>query len=247
MGKTVFNPITTKWRGAIGGFRYSVVRGKQVIAERASAVRNPRTESQMMTRTKFKLSSQFSNLWKDLLDLNLMKIESDRVLTRGRATKVAFGAAVAPEGKIAQVSLGNFANDFNGLNNQPVQANVALVFSPQTQTLTTPDGTGVFYKIVAFDEDGTPIGSTVQTYESDGSAKTLDLPAIFGTAHRYDIMAFTAEELEGAEEYTGKISQMSGKDMTAGMMTEIYEVVAKAVANSALKIHGIVSGSYVAL
>ena len=242
MGKTVFNPITTKWRGAIGGFRYSVVRGKQVIAERASAVKNPRTPGQMNTRTKFKLASQFSSLWKDLLDLNLVKIESDRVLTRSRATKVAFGAAVNT-GDNADVVLGNFANDFNALNNQPVQANVALVFSSQTQTLTAPEGATVIYKVVAFDQDGTPIGSNVQTYLSDGTAKNIDLPAIFGNAGRYDIMAFTAEELEGAEEYTGKISQMSGKSLTAGMLTETYELFAKTVATSSMKVNGLVSGS----
>lgn len=243
MGKTVFNPITTKWRGAIGGFRYSVVRGKQVIAERASAVKNPRTEGQMKTRMRFKLASQFSALWKDIIELNLSKITRDGVIARATATKVAFGASTA-QVNAAAVELGNFANDFNAKNNQPVGAGITLTFTSSEQKIVAPDGDNVVYKIVAFDEQNTPIGTSAQAYISDGSAKVLDLPVIFGNAVRYDVMAFSATPTEGAQEYTGRLSDILGENDAQELSNEYYSLVASAAADSLIVIHGIVTDSY---
>lgn len=239
MGKTVFNPITTKWRGAIGGFRYSVVRGKQVIAERASAVKNPRTEGQMNTRMRFKLASQFSNLWKDIIELNMVKKTRDLVMTRATGTKVAFGASEVRYGS-ALVDLGDFANDFNAKNNQPVSAGIELTFNSTTQSITATDDDIVTYKVVAFDESNTPIGTNVTTYVSDGTAKVVDLPAIFGDAVRYDIMVFTTTPTEGAEEYTGRLSDMLGENAT----TNTYSLFAAMAAESLITVNGILTGSY---
>ena len=244
MGKTVFNPITTKWRGAIGGFRYSVVRGKQVIAERASAVKNPRTEGQMTTRAKFKLASQFSNLWKDIIALNMVKKTRDGVISRATGTKVAFGASEGEAGGVT-VSLGDFCNDFNAKNNQPVAAGMTLVFTSETQSITAPAGHVVNYKVVAFDESNTPIGSHATSYTSAGTAKMIDLPAIFGNASRYDIMAFDSNPTDGAEAYTGRLTSILGQELSGQSFNNVYSLYAEMAAESLLEIYGMVSGSYV--
>lgn len=245
MGKTVFNPITTKWRGAIGGFRYSVVRGKQVIAERASAVKNPRTPGQMETRMKFKLASQFSNLWKDIIELNMVKKTRDLVMTRAAGTQVAFGASTLREGA-AMVDLGDFANDFNAKNNQPVGAELVLTFNSTTQSITAPSGDIVTYKVVAFDNSNTPIGTNVTTYTSDGTAKNIDLPAIYGTAIRYDIMVFTITPSEGAEEYTGRLTEMLGQDNGGAAVADVYSLYAAMAAESLITVNGVLTDSYMA-
>jgi len=242
MGKTVFNPITTKWRGAIGGFRYSVVRGKQVIAERASAVKNPRTSGQMETRMKFKLASQFSNLWKDIIELNMVKKTRDLVMTRAAGTQVAFGASQIDDG-IACVNIGGFANDFNAKNNQPVSAGLQLTFNSTTQSITAPQNDIVTYKVVAFDRENTPIGTHVSTYVSAGIAKLIDLPAIFGDAVRYDIMVFTTTPTEGAEEYTGRLTDMLGEN-AQGAVAEVYSLYAAMAAESLITVNGVLTGSY---
>lgn len=244
MGKTVFNPITTKWRGAIGGFRYSVVRGKQVIAERASAVKNPRTQGQMNTRMRFKLASQFSNLWKDIIELNMVKKTRDRVLTRATGTQVAFGASQIDD-DLAVINLGDFANDFNAKNNQPAAAGTTLTFNSTTQSITAPAGDIVTYKVVAFDESNTPIGTHSTTYTSDGSAKLIDLPAIFGNAVRYDVLAFSSTPSEGAAEYTGQISNIAADANGAQVSPLVYSLFAQMVSESLIEVNGFVSGSYV--
>lgn len=245
MGKTVFNPITTKWRGAIGGFRYSVVRGKQVIAERASAVKNPRTAGQMYNRMRFKLASQFSNLWKDIIGLNMVKKTRDLVLTRATGTKVAFGAS-SIENDYARVDLGGFVNDFNAKNNQPVSAELELTFNSTTQSITAPADDIVTYKVVAFDESNTPIGTNAVTYVSDGTAKNIDLPAIFGEAVRYDIMVFSTTPTEGAEEYTGRLTDMLGQNYEEIPQTQVYSLYATMAAESLITVNGVLSGSYLA-
>lgn len=249
MGKTVFNPITTKWRGAIGGFRYSVVRGKQVIAERASAVKNPRTKAQMDTRMKFKLASQFSNLWKDIIELNMVKKTRDLVLTRAAGTQVAFGAAYVAgdpgEVGVAVVNLGDFANDFNAKNNQPVSAGLELTFNSTTQSITATARDAVTYKVVAFDRSDTPIGSNITTYVSDGSAKLVDLPAIFGDAVRYDIMVFSTTSSEGDAEFTGRLTSMLGEDVQQASVAQLYSLYAAMAAESLINVNGVLTGSYV--
>lgn len=197
----------------------------------------------MNTRAKFKLASQFSNLWKDIIKLNMVKKTRDHVLTRATGTKVAFGAADVRSGN-ATVSLGDFANDFNAKNNQPVNAGMELTFNSTTQSITAPENDIVTYKVVAFDESDTPIGTNVTTFVSDGSAKLIDLPAIFGDAARYDIMVFSTTPTEGAEEYTGRLTNMLGEDTNGGSAAEMYNLYADMAAESLITVNGVVTGSY---
>lgn len=199
----------------------------------------------MNTRMRFKLASQFSNLWKDIIELNMVKKTRDRVLSRATGTKVAFGASVI-DGGAAVVELGEFANDFNAKNNQPVSAGLVLTFNSTTQSITAPSGDIVSYKVVAFDESNTPIGSNVVTYVSDGTGKNIDLPAIFGPAARYDVLVFNITPTEGAEEYTGRLTDMLGDDGTGQSVTQMYSLMAAMAAESLLTVNGLLSGSFLA-
>ena len=199
----------------------------------------------METRMKFKLASQFSNLWKDIIALNMIKKTRDGVMSRATATKVAIGAMSGNSGaESAVISLGNFCNDFNAKNNQPVAADLELTFNVSNQKITAPAGNVITYKVVAFDEQNTPIGTHVTTYTSDGTAKNIDLPAIFGTAVRYDIMVFTSNPTDGNEEYTGRISDILGEDQAGSSADNVYSLYAQMVAESLIEITGILSDSY---
>lgn len=199
----------------------------------------------MNTRMRFKLASQFSNLWKDIIGLNMVKKTRDLVLTRATGTKVAFGASdVNRDGKAAVV-LGDFANDFNAKNNQPVSAGLELTFNSTTQSITATGSDIVTYKVVAFDESNTPIGTNVVTYTSDGTAKIIELPAIFGDAVRYDIMVFSTTPTEGAEEYTGRLTDMLGENNLGTSVTELYSLYAEMAAESLITVNGVLTGSYI--
>lgn len=236
------NPITTKWRGDIGGFQYRVVRGGQVIAERASAKRNPRTRGQMSVRMRFKLASQFSALW-NILEANLVKKESDSILARAFATKTAFASAL-PTGnnnEAAVLDLGEFASRFNANSHQAQDPNLTILFSSTTQTITAPQGVLVTYQVVAFSDNDLPIGSAVRSYTANGSAATIILPLVAGDVKRYDLMVFTATP--GVDYVAGPLGNISGDDpMQININT--YAVLMEALATNTAEISGITVDSY---
>ena len=189
MGKTAFNPVTTKWQGQVGGFVYRIRNGKQIIAQAASSRCDPKSTKQMQVRMRFKLASQFTKLWDSLLQANLAKIESNVNTALNRIRSVAFRTSTV-DGDTATLLLEDFENRFNAETQQVASADLMLLFTATTQSITAPDGDIVAYQIVAFDQNSTPIGYNVVTYESDGTAKQIDLPAIRGEAVRYDIITF---------------------------------------------------------
>ena len=241
MGKTAFNPVTTKWQGQVGGFVYRIRNGKQIIAQAASSRRDPKSTKQMQVRMRFKLASQFTKLWDSLLQANLAKIESNVNTALNRIRSVAFRTSTV-DGDTATLLLENFENNFNAETQQVASAGLTLLFNASAQSITAPDGDIVAYQIVAFDQDSTPIGYNVVTYESDGTAKQIDLPAIRGEAVRYDIITFNTSTT-GASSWAGPIGNINGNDPFS-IDAEVYSVLMSELSSSNRVIHGIVTGSY---
>ena len=241
MGKTAFNPVTTKWQGQVGGFVYRIRNGKQIIAQAASSRRDPKSTKQMQVRMRFKLASQFTKLWDSLLQANLAKIESNVSAALNRIRSVAFRTSTV-DGDTATLLLEDFENRFNAETQQVASAGLTLLFNASAQSITAPDGDMVAYQIVAFDQDSTPIGYNVVTYESDGTAKQIDLPVIRGEAVRYDIMAFNTSTTDGGS-WAGPIGNINGNDPFS-IDAEVYSVLMSELSSSNRVIHGIVTGSY---
>ena len=241
MANTTHNPITTKWSGAVGGFTYRILRGKQIIAERPSHIANPKSAGQMRVRMKFKLASQFSSLWNNILNANLAKVESDSTLNRGLATSVAYHVADIDQ-HAAIVDLEDFENAFNARTRQAASAGMTVHFNAVTQDIVAADGDVVTYQVVAFDEESNPIGFNTVTYVSDGTAKNIDLPAIKGNASRYDLMAFSTT-LDENTEYTGPLGNIKGDDPES-LSANTYSVLVSALSSVSGTINGIQTGSY---
>ena len=241
MANTTHNPITTKWSGAVGGFTYRILRGKQIIAERPSHIANPKSAGQMRVHMKFKLASQFSSLWNNILNANLAKVESDSTLNRGLATSVAYHVADIDQ-HAAIVDLEDFENAFNARTRQAASAGMTVHFNAVTQDIVAADGDVVTYQVVAFDEESNPIGFNTVTYVSDGTAKNIDLPAIKGDASRYDLMAFSTM-LDENTEYTGPLGNIKGDDPES-LSANTYSVLISALSSVSGTINGIQTGSY---
>ena len=246
MANTTHNPITTKWSGAVGGFQYRILRGKQIIAERASHVKNPQTAGQIIVRMKFKLSAQFSSLWKGILEANLAKVQSDSVMARALATSVAYQSAVVSgnHNEAAVIDLEEFAQRFNARTRMvtPPSTEMSLMFNASAQTITASEGALVAYQVVAFDQASNPIGSNVETYISDGTAHTVQLPRIAGDAARYDCMAFCTV-LDSTTAYTGPLGNITGDDPES-LNANTYSVLVEALSSTLGTIKGILTGSY---
>ena len=241
MGKTAFNPVTTKWQGQVGGFVYRIRNGKQIIAQAASSRRDPKSTKQMQVRMRFKLASQFTKLWDSLLQANLAKIESNVSAALNRIRSVAFRTSTV-DGDTATLLLENFENNFNAETQQVASAGLTLLFNASAQSITAPDGDMVAYQIVAFDQNSTPIGYNVVTYVSDGTDKRIELPVVRGEAVRYDIITFNTSTTESGS-WTGPIGNINGNDPYS-IDTEVYSVLMSELSSSNRTIHGIVTGSY---
>ena len=241
MGKTAFNPITTQWKGQIGGFTYSVRDGNQIIAKVASSRRDPKSIKQMRIRMRFKLASQFTKLWDNILLTNLAKIESNASKGQNLIRKVAFHSTTS-EGDTALLMLEDFENNFNAETQQVASADLRLIFNVTNQSITAPSGDMVAYQIVAFDQNSTPIGYNVVTYVSDGTDKRIELPVVRGEAVRYDIITFNTSTTESGS-WTGPIGNINGNDPYS-IDTEVYSVLMSELSSSNRTIHGIVTGSY---
>ena len=235
MAKTIHNPITTKWQGTLGGFQYRIVRGNQVIAERASHVRNPQTKAQVENRAKFKLASQFSALWNNILDANAAHKIGDTVLSRAKATKLAHAMAQFNNNE-ARVQLRNFVGAWNAALPQDA-SNFTLTFTAATQQISGTLGTKVAYKVVAFDEAGVVLGSTTQVVELGTAPETIVLPVVRGTVGRYDILAF--EMVDNEDTVIGSLTNMTGAEYES-VVSNLYTLLVSENGTANVKIHSLV-------
>lgn len=241
MANTSHNPITTKWSGAVGGFTYRILRGKQVIAERASHTTDRKSAGQMRVRMKFKLSAQFSSLWKGILEANLAKLESDSVMARALATSVAYHVAGIDQ-HAAVVNLEEFENAFNARTRQTDSGGMVVHFNVAVQEIVAPEGAVVTYQVVAFDEESNPIAFNTETFISNGDPKNIDLPLVRITPTRYDVIAF-ATTLDENTEYNGPLGNITG-DNPESLSANTYSVLVSALSTVSGTINGIQTGSY---
>ena len=242
MGKTAFNPITTKWRGAIGGFRYSVVRGKQVIAERASAVKNPRTTAQMEVRARFKIATQFSAVWRDIITLFLADKNMDDVEKRAALTQTAYDASsVANEN--TNLSLTQVVALLNSrfIRNS---SNLTVVFDMAAQTVTSTVNTVVICEVVAFNAAGAIVGKNTQPLTlTANTAATIPLPLATETPSRYDLIIF--ETMPVTEESWGSITNIQGEVSGGSLNKDGYQNLLNVIATGAVEIRSLAEASFV--
>ncbi|MCR4812457.1 MAG: hypothetical protein K5867_07725 [Bacteroidales bacterium] len=241
MANTQHNPITTKWSGAVGGFTYRILRGKQIIAERPSHIANPKSAGQMRVRMKFKLASQFSSLWNNILNANLAKVESDSTLNRALATSVAYHVAGIDQ-HAAIVDLEDFENAFNARTRQTSSGGMVVHFNNAVQEIIAPEGAVVTYQVVAFDEESNPIAFNTETFISNGDPNNIDLPLVRITPTRYDVIAF-ATTLDENTEYNGPLGNITG-DNPESLSANTYSVLVSALSSVSGTINGIQTGSY---
>lgn len=241
MGKTAFNPITSPWKGQIGGFTYSVRDGNQIIAKLAASRKDPKSEKQMQVRMRFKLASQFTKLWDDILMANLVKIERDASKAQNLIRSIAYHASTVSNDQ-AKLSLDDFENKFNSKTQQVISPDLELTFTSANQSITAPDGEIVAYQVTAFDQKSTPIGSNMTTFESDGTPQTVYLPRIKGNAVRYDIIAFNTT-LTNSSTWNGPIGNINGNDPYL-IDTKVYSILLSELSDANRLIHGIITGSY---
>ncbi len=114
----ILNGLIRKMSGSTGDFTFKQLNGQTVVSEKVTQVRNPRSSSQMQTRTKFTnivsmyrgirplINYGFENRPKNLSDYNMfVKVNMQQTPVYLTKQNVAGGACVAAPYQITQGSL----------------------------------------------------------------------------------------------------------------------------------------------
>lgn len=240
MARTLFNPVTTKWRGAIGGFVYSIVRGQQVIGARPSARKQSKSPYVMVQRAKFKLASQFSALWKDILNLNLQE-QGDTVMRRAMSNKVA-QEAMSLNDNVISMNLNDFVTNMNvDTNKIPVGIESLSIDASQSPHIVARSGDFVYYEVVAFDDNNRLIGRMSDWYISTGRMMHINLARVVNgwqSVNRWDLIAFTMTP-------TNEDGRQTLSNIECGDMAQVYQLMLTSSVSQNFDINGMYCDSWV--
>lgn len=174
MGKLNHGP-SSRAKGKAGGWVYQQYEGMQVFREYQPNVKNPQTSKQTENRAKFKLASQLVAQFSNTFNARLAKLS---IYTRTRR-----GSAINAIYKIVDTAsvptLEALVNDvIAAINAKSISGIAGPTFGSGTgsqKTITAASGDTVVYTVVQYDTDGSPVSIEQNNYESDGTAKSIDV------------------------------------------------------------------------
>lgn len=240
MAKTEHNPINTLWHGQVGGIRYRVLRGKQVISSAVSHMTNRNTPAQQNARGRFKAAVRFTDVWLPLLKANLRKVEDDAFEVRSKVSRIALNSASYKDGE-GSIDLWEFAKRFNMASRRRVSGEVEIEFDERARRIRVPAGNVVVYEVTAYNPKGLLLWRKTLVYVSDGDGKEIELPDGMGDVSRLDLMAFNVTLCNGAV-WRGPVGEVTGRS-TKKINGNIYCELLEALSGKGCRIHGVSVGS----
>ena len=239
MAKTEHNPINTLWHGQVGGIRYRVLRGKQVISSSVSYMTNRNTPKQQNARGRFKAAVRFTDGWLPLLKANLRKVENDAFEVRARISRIALNSAIYKNGE-GIIDLVAFAKTFNLASRRRVSSEVRIEFDEREQRITAPTGQVVVYEVAAYNPRGLLLGSKTFAYVSNGEGNEIELPKGIPDVSHFELMAFNVTLCNGTV-WTGPVGEVTGKS-TKRIRGNSYCELLEALSGKGCRIHGVIVG-----
>lgn len=217
-------------KGKLGGVVYQQYEGMQIAREYQPVVKNPQTEKQTENRAKFKSASQIVAQFSEVLNVRLAKLSIYTRKRRGAAVNAIY-SQVEVEPTSASTLFENILNSVNSKSMATVESPVMGQGTGNALTITAADGDVVTYVAASYDADGKIISRTVETYTSNGDAKSVN-PAT--GAATFGIMAVaTRATTEAGRATLGNIS---------GNNNEFLLEISRAVAAGDVEISDMVGG-----
>lgn len=180
-------------KGKLGGVVYQQYEGMQISREYQPVVKNPQTTKQTENRAKFKLCSQFLAQFADIVKVRLSPLSIYSRIQRGAAISACMDVTTFNNNE-ANLTVTDALRAINEKNISAVAAPV-IGMSGQDVTITIPSGLSGMYNICAYNSTtGEFISKHAELWESDGSAKVVDLPIVpVGITPEYRIVALALE------------------------------------------------------
>lgn len=159
-------------KGKLGGVVYQQYEGMQISREYQPVVKNPQTTKQVENRAKFKLSSQVTAQFAEVINARLAKLSIYTRKRRAASVNAIFAviSTANPDTPSAVVS-----DIVAALNAKSVSSFAGPAITPSSNefSVVAPDDTTVVYAACAYDRDGKLIAKESEVYNSDGTAKTI--------------------------------------------------------------------------
>lgn len=180
-------------KGKVGGLVLQRYEGMNVVREKPIAVKNPQSTKQTEQRAKFKLCSQFLAQFADIVKVRLSPISIYGRTQRGMALSACVDATTFNNNE-ANLAVTAALNAINEKNISAV-ATPVISISGQDVVITINSGLTGMYTICAYNTaTGEFISKWTETWESNGSAKTVDLPIVpAGINPEYRIVTLALE------------------------------------------------------
>lgn len=180
-------------KGKVGGMVLQRYEGMNIAREKPLTIKNPQSTKQTEQRAKFKLCSQFLAQFADIVKVRLSPISIYSRIQRGTAVSACIDVTTFNNNE-ANLAVTDALNAINEKNISAV-ATPAIATAGQNVTITIAMGLSGMYTICAYNTaTGEFISKLTESWESDGTAKVVDLPIVpVGINPEYRIVALALE------------------------------------------------------
>lgn len=163
-------------KGKVGGLVLQRYEGMNVVREKPISVKNPQSTKQTEQRAKFKLASQITAEYIDVINARLSKLSIYTRMKRATAVNAILGVITNNEPDTPEALVGSVVSALNEKSASPV-ASPTITFNTTDNTfeITAQDGDVVIADILSHDDSGKVIAREVISYTSDGTKKTSDV------------------------------------------------------------------------
>lgn len=163
-------------KGKLGGVVYQQYEGMQISREYQPNVKNPQTATQTENRAKFKLASQITALYKEVIELRLSKLSIYNRMRRAESVRAIYGVTDMSSDYVADADLSTVTS---AINNKSMTEYAAPTIAEGTGAInvTAPAGAKIIGVIVGFDSEGKVNVRKVIEADATGSAQEFTLPS----------------------------------------------------------------------
>lgn len=168
-------------KGKLGGVVYQQYEGMQISREYQPVVKNPQTTKQTENRAKFKLSSQIVAQFKDVLNVRLSSLSIYTRIRRASSVNAIYNVIDVTTPESPAILVADVQNAINAKSVSAIAAPVVTTSSGEF-SIVAEAGDTCFYTAASYNSDGKVVQIESDSFESDGTAKTVTPADRFATA-----------------------------------------------------------------
>lgn len=159
-------------KGKVGGLVLQRYEGMNVAREKPISVKNPQSTKQIEQRAKFKLATQVTANFKEVISAKLANLSIYERSRRAASVNAIIGVVSTATPDSPQVLVQSVVAAINAKSLSSLAA-PTITYSNDYWSVIAASGDTVVYVHCVYNTDGGLQNRTVETYTSDGTAKQI--------------------------------------------------------------------------